>query len=96
MSKSSLFKAVAVERNGEKYMNVTAMEGTLHIKKVHFNATGIVPDPALNELILEFVNQNIQYAKHAVAFDTKHLWDKLVMHMFHGILSRIPIKRIFT
>lgn len=80
-----------------KYLSVTAMDiANIQIKKLKMEGTGFVPDPDVNQVAIEFVNQNWrQFYNHFVP-NTKKIWEPLFKEILNKVFDKVPFDQIMS
>uniref|UniRef100_A0A336KVT5 CSON001102 protein n=1 Tax=Culicoides sonorensis TaxID=179676 RepID=A0A336KVT5_CULSO len=81
--------------NGEDYMMIKAFEvAKLDIKNMEFNATGIFPEPELNEFVVQFVNQYWSTFYHQLLPQARSMYEPIVLEAINKVFARVPFRRL--
>lgn len=80
-----------------KYMSITNFDmSNIQIKRLKIEGTGFVPDPDVNQLAIEFINQNWrQFYNHFIP-NTKSSWEPLFLELLNKIFERVPFDQIMS
>lgn len=83
-----------VERNGEKYMLVDKFDMTPEVGDMKVYATGLFPDPGLNQVALDFVNQYWPALYKEMLPETRRSWEPLMLDVVNKMFNRVPYRRL--
>lgn len=75
-------------------MTIKKLDAKPKIRGLHFDATGLFPDPEFNRFVLELINQNYQVVFDRLLPESKPIWEPLGLELLNAIISRVPFKRI--
>lgn len=95
---SCTFKIMGKPKESDpKYMKIAEFDmSNIQLKKFKLEGTGFVPDPDLNQLAMEFVNQNWrQFYTHFIP-STKATWEPLFLETLNKLFERVPFDRIIS
>lgn len=91
VSSTIIGDGVLVLRNGQKYMKLTKLSAEPKIGGFHIEGTGFMPNPDVNRVIIEVINQTWDL----VAVDmVRPLWEPTLQEIVTSLLSRVPFNRI--
>ncbi|GAB0097955.1 hypothetical protein DMENIID0001_136440 [Sergentomyia squamirostris] len=80
--------------NGENYIRVNQIDLVPKVKGLKTYIEGLVPDPALNRIALEFVNEYISQNKNDLLKETRRFFDPLLTPVANTITLRIPARQL--
>lgn len=80
--------------NGEDYIKIKGFDTKPKIQNFKLYATGLFPDPDLNQFALEFLNTYWELFYEQVFPETKQIWQPIVIDLFNKIYGRYPYRRI--
>lgn len=64
------------------------------VRNMHFDITGLFPDPDVNELALGFLNQVWQSVYQQILPQLKSVWEPATLDMVNKIFGRVPYRRL--
>lgn len=83
------------KRNNDEYMQITAFDFEQPvIKNMKIYATGMFPDPNLNQLALDFLNQYWPFVYQQLLPETRKSWEPIMVNAVNQIFGRIPFRRL--
>ncbi|XP_073821188.1 uncharacterized protein isoform X2 [Musca autumnalis] len=84
------------ERDGHTFMSLTGLnlDPTLGDMKIY--ASGLVPDPALNNALLEIVNSQWRIIYRSVVTSTRSTWQPIVVNYTNNFFSHLPFDLLIT
>ncbi|XP_075149771.1 uncharacterized protein LOC142223806 isoform X2 [Haematobia irritans] len=87
---------VLYERDGHLFLKWTKIhvEPTLGDMKIY--ATGLVPEPALNNALLEIINSNWRILYRSVVTSTQSTWEPIIKNYYNEFLSHLPFDALIT
>lgn len=78
-------------------MTITSFDmNNIELKRLKLEGTGFVPDPDVNQLAIEFVNQNWRQFYTNFIPSTKESWEPLFLEMLNKVFERVPFDRIIS
>lgn len=80
--------------DGEEYMMIREVDVKQKIGNMKFSAAGLFPDPDLNQLAVEFLNQNWQYLVDQFFPITKQAWEPVMLDVTNSIFGKVPFNRL--
>lgn len=80
--------------NGEDYMVIKDVDVKPRIGNMKYYATGLFPDPDLNQFTVEFINQNWQYLVEQFFPVTKQAWEPIMLELTNNIFGKVPYNRL--
>uniref|UniRef100_A0A1B0GQ61 Uncharacterized protein n=1 Tax=Phlebotomus papatasi TaxID=29031 RepID=A0A1B0GQ61_PHLPP len=80
--------------DGEDYIRVNHIELVPKVKTLRTYIEGLVPDPELNRIALEFVNEYIAQNRNDLLRETKRFFDPLLTPVANSITLRIPARNL--
>lgn len=80
--------------NGEDYMMIKEVDVKPRIGNMHYYATGLFPDPDVNQFTVEFINQNWAYLVDQFFPVTKQAWEPIMLEMTNNIFGKVPFRRL--
>lgn len=84
------------ERDGHTYMRLTKLETEPRVGDMRIYANGLVSDPALNNVILDFINQYWGQLYHAMLPETMAIWQPLMLKVGNDFFAALPFDLIVT
>lgn len=85
---------IVEERNGEKYVKIVKFDTRPKMKSAKIYATGLLPDPDLNELAIQFVNQVWDRLYEQMFPQTRQIWEPIFLNSINKIFGRVPFRRL--
>uniref|UniRef100_A0A336KU45 CSON013981 protein n=1 Tax=Culicoides sonorensis TaxID=179676 RepID=A0A336KU45_CULSO len=80
---------------GEDYMIFKKFDiDNLAIKNMQINATGLFPDPDVNSLVLEFINQYWESLYQQVLPQMKSVWEPITLGSVNKFFAHVPFRRL--
>lgn len=83
-------------RNGEDYMKVQSVNIVPAVGHMKVFATGIFPDPILNQLALDFINEYWPYYYQQMLPETRKSWEPILVNAVNQIFNRVPFRRLMS
>jgi len=83
-------EGVFYEKNGHRFVRLTKFDADPKIKDFKFTATGIFPDPTLNEIALNVVNQYWRDIFRIFLPETRKYWAPMILRIMNEVLSVVP------
>ncbi|KAH8274028.1 hypothetical protein KR044_008589 [Drosophila immigrans] len=84
------------ERDGHSYVRLTKLETEPKVGNMRIYANGLVPDPALNDVILDFINQYWRQLYQAMLPETMATWAPLMLKVGNDFFEALPFDLIVT
>ncbi|XP_030561785.1 uncharacterized protein LOC115763385 [Drosophila novamexicana] len=84
------------ERDGHTYLRLTKLETEPKVGDMRIYANGLVPDPALNDVILDFINQYWQQLYQAMLPETMAIWEPILLKVGNDFFAALPFDLIVT
>ncbi|XP_016962295.1 uncharacterized protein LOC108032799 [Drosophila biarmipes] len=84
------------ERDGHTYLRLTKLETEPKVGDLKFYANGLVPDPVLNDVILDFINQYWRQLYQAMLPETLAAWQPLILKSSNDFFSALPFDMLVT
>lgn len=78
------------ERDGQRYIRLTKFNIEPTLGNMRFYATGLMPDPLLNDAVVEFVNQNWRTAYKPIISETRSTWEPEFLKLSNEYFSHLP------
>uniref|UniRef100_A0A1I8PYJ1 Uncharacterized protein n=1 Tax=Stomoxys calcitrans TaxID=35570 RepID=A0A1I8PYJ1_STOCA len=84
------------EKDGHRFLKLTKinLDPTLGDMKIH--ATGLVPEPALNDALLDIINSNWRIVYKSVVSSTSSTWEPIVLNYSNEFFSHLPFDVLIT
>ncbi|XP_052868331.1 putative beta-carotene-binding protein [Anopheles cruzii] len=82
------------ERNGEQYMEINSFDMSPEVGNMKIYATGLFPDPELNDIALEFVNQYWPMIYKEMLPNSRQVWEPVMVEIVNKIFLRVPYRRL--
>ncbi|XP_058818965.1 putative beta-carotene-binding protein [Topomyia yanbarensis] len=83
-----------VDRNGEQYMLIDKFDMSPEVGDMKIYATGLFPDPGLNQVALDFVNQYWPSLYKEMLPETRRSWEPIMLDVINKMFNRVPYRRI--
>ncbi|XP_017489892.1 PREDICTED: uncharacterized protein LOC108378105 [Rhagoletis zephyria] len=87
---SSQSEGELYERDGHTYLRLTKFNFEPEIGDMHIYASNLVPDPALNAVILDFVNQYWRQVYKVMLPQTRSTWEPMFLRVMNLFLGAVP------
>ncbi|KAH8378289.1 hypothetical protein KR093_010569 [Drosophila rubida] len=84
------------ERDGHTYVRLTKLETEPIVGNLRIYANGLVPDPVLNDVILDFINQYWRELYKAMLPETMAIWAPLMLKVANDFFAALPFDLIVT
>ncbi|KAH8255496.1 hypothetical protein KR038_004736 [Drosophila bunnanda] len=84
------------DRDGHTYLRLTKLETEPKVEDLHFYANGLVPDPALNDVILDFINQYWRQLYQAMLPETLATWQPMILKSTNDFFAALPFDMLVT
>lgn len=82
-------------RNGETYMIMRKFGGSIEFGDIKTNMEGIFPDPALNQLANELINNNWRAMVAVMMDQLQVVLEPFFLDMVNSFFSVIPVRKMF-
>lgn len=82
------------ERNGEEYLQIESFDMSPEVGDMKIYATGLFPDPELNQIALEFVNQYWPMMYKELLPASRQVWEPVMVELVNKIFLRVPYRRL--
>ncbi|XP_053672475.1 uncharacterized protein LOC128722819 [Anopheles nili] len=82
------------ERNGEEYLEIEDFDMSPEVANMKIYATGLFPDPELNQIALEFVNQYWPMMYKELLPSSRQVWEPVMVELVNKIFLRVPYRRL--
>lgn len=84
-----------ITRNNEQYMQIYAFDFREPVVgNMKIFATGMTPDAATNQIILDFMNAYWPYVYQQLLPETKTTWEPIMIDSINQVFSRVPFRRL--
>uniref|UniRef100_T1PH85 Hemolymph juvenile hormone binding protein (JHBP) n=1 Tax=Musca domestica TaxID=7370 RepID=T1PH85_MUSDO len=83
-------EAELYERDGHSYMRITKFNIDPTLGDMHVYATGLVPDKALNDALLDLANQNWRQVYKSVVPETRSTWEPIFLKNANEFFAHLP------
>lgn len=81
-------------RAGEDYMIIKSFDMRPKIKNMKVYATGLFPDPDVNQFAVEFLNHNWEILFEQMYPYTRQVWEPVMVGAINKIFGRVPFRRL--
>lgn len=81
-------------RNGEDYMKIKGFDMIPKIQNMKVSATGLFPDPDVNQFAVEFLNQYWELLYKQFYPATRGVWEPVILNTVNKIFDRVPYRRL--
>ncbi|XP_058447268.1 putative beta-carotene-binding protein [Malaya genurostris] len=88
------FSGRTYERNGEQYMLIDKFDMSPNVGDMKIYATGLFPDPGLNQVALDFVNQYWPALYKEMLPETRRSWEPIMLDIMNKMFNRVPYRRL--
>uniref|UniRef100_A0A336KP11 CSON013970 protein n=1 Tax=Culicoides sonorensis TaxID=179676 RepID=A0A336KP11_CULSO len=79
----------------EEYMIINSLDlANFVVQNMHFDISGLFPDPDVNEFALAFLNQVWQSVYQQILPQLKSVWEPATLDMVNKIFARVPYRRL--
>lgn len=82
------------QRQGEEYLVIDKFNMSPEVGDMKVFATGLFPDPGMNQVALDFVNQYWPSLYKQMLPETRRTWEPLMIDMFNKMFNRVPYRRL--
>jgi len=79
---------------GNVYLRITDVDLDPKFSNIKLFASGLFPDPELNRVMLELVNQYLPLINKEIIDDTKNVWEPLLLKEANKFLLNVPVNKI--
>jgi len=87
-------RGVFETKNGQQYLKLVEYDLMPVIGDLKAYMTGIFPDPQLNRLANEFINQYWPFLYRDIIPETKAMWEPLILSELNAFLLRLPFNKM--
>lgn len=88
-------KGKLMSRNNEDYMEIYEFDFQQPvIGNMKIYATGLHPDPVINQVVLDFMNSYWPYVYQQLLPDTRSSWEPIMIKSVNHIFNRVPFRRL--
>lgn len=84
------------QRQGEDYLMIEKFDMTPEVGDMQVYATGLFPDPGLNQVALDFVNQYWPSLYKEMLPETRRSWEPMMLDIINKMFNRVPYRRLLT
>uniref|UniRef100_A0A182RCP4 Circadian clock-controlled protein n=1 Tax=Anopheles funestus TaxID=62324 RepID=A0A182RCP4_ANOFN len=82
------------ERDGEEYLQIESFDMAPEVANMKIYATGLFPDPELNQVALEFVNQYWPMFYKELLPSSRQVWEPVMVELVNKIFLSVPYRRL--
>ncbi|XP_037808919.1 uncharacterized protein LOC119601810 [Lucilia sericata] len=82
------------ERDGHRYMRLKTFNFDPIVGNMKFYAEGLLPEPLLNEAILEFINQNWRTIYKSLVPETRAAWEPEFVKLSNEYFSHVMVDAV--
>lgn len=83
-----------IQRNGEEYLMIDKFSMSPEVGDMKVYATGLFPDPGMNQVALDFVNQYWPSLYKQMLPETRRTWEPMMIDIMNKMFNRIPYRRL--
>lgn len=83
------------ERNGETYMTLEKFDLSPEIGQLKMYIEGLFPDPALNQVANELINNNWRPMMDVSIEMTKKMYEPLLLEYTNAFFGVVPFRKMF-
>ncbi|CAO1325915.1 unnamed protein product [Diamesa serratosioi] len=87
-------KGSVVSVDGEDYMKMSSFDSVPTVGEMKVSATGLFPDPQLNQVAIDFVNQYWPIMYEEMLPETRKAWEPIVLGILNKFFLTVPYKRL--
>jgi hypothetical protein len=87
-------KGVFETRDGERYLKIESYDIVPTIGDLKVQMTGIFPDPEMNKLAVEFINQYWPFLYRDMIPETRSMWEPILLEQINAFMLRLPFNRM--
>lgn len=80
--------------DGEEYMMIKSFDMLPTIQNLKVYATGLFPDPDVNQFAVEFLNQYWRSLYEQLYPYTRQVWEPVILGAINNIFGRVPFRRL--
>ncbi|XP_065084300.1 putative beta-carotene-binding protein [Ochlerotatus camptorhynchus] len=84
----------STQRNGETYVLIDKFDMSPEVGDMKIFATGLFPDPGLNQVALDFVNQYWPSLYKEMLPETRRSWEPIMLDVINKMFNRVPYRRL--
>ncbi|XP_017479810.1 PREDICTED: circadian clock-controlled protein-like [Rhagoletis zephyria] len=85
-----LYEGGFYEADGHRFVRMTKFDAEPKVKDFKLSASGLFPDPTLNELALNIVNQYWRQIFQVFLPETRQYWGPMLLRQINQIMSVVP------
>ncbi|XP_037033894.1 uncharacterized protein LOC119072724 [Bradysia coprophila] len=87
-------KGVFETVDGERYLRIESYDIIPTIGDLKVQMTGIFPDPELNKLAVEFINQYWPFLYRDIIPETRKMWEPMLLEQINAFMLRLPFSKM--
>ncbi|XP_037960028.1 probable serine/threonine-protein kinase DDB_G0277071 [Teleopsis dalmanni] len=83
-------EGVFYEKDNHRFVRLTKFEADPKINDMKFQASGIFPEPTLNELVVNVINQYWRQIMRIMLPETRNYWAPMLLQVLNEALTVVP------
>lgn len=83
-------------RDGKRYLRVVDFDMDVDIDDMKIYANGLFPDPTLNAIVVDFINQYWREIYKVIIPETKSYWEPLALNAMNEFMLSVPFDKLIT
>lgn len=84
------------ERNGKRYLRIVNFDMDIDIDDMKIYANGLFPDPTLNAIVVDFINQYWREIYKVIIPETRSYWEPLALSAMNEFMLHVPFDKLIT
>ncbi|XP_055852596.1 putative beta-carotene-binding protein [Episyrphus balteatus] len=83
-------------KNGQRFLRMTNFDMDVDIEDMKIYANGLFPDPTLNAIVLDFINQYWREIYKVIIPETRSYWEPLALSAMNEFMLNVPFDKLIT
>ncbi|XP_055902480.1 uncharacterized protein LOC129938767 [Eupeodes corollae] len=83
-------------KNGKRFLRLVKFDMDVDIEDMKIYADGLFPDPTLNAIVLDFINQYWREIYKVIIPETRSYWEPLALNAMNEFMLHVPFDKLIT